>query len=382
VNTSTKTHKRRSAEHGSALIVAMMFTVIVAAYSASLLSSGMAVHNQSRALRSTMEAQQVAESGVHACVALLNGPGADDFMAAGSAEGRLQGDGERASRYVVQVSSGAADGVDNDADMEVDEADEVDLVEIVSTGTFDGVTKIVRCTLLERYRSPAIQSAAYISNAAAFVTFAGSSFQITGNDVDLSGESTGEQVVGIGVNGAPDQIIAALSDNQDDNVSGAGGDPSVMTVPELDMQNLIEEAARSNDIELAVDGNHTPSSEGEWGTISEPKILYAAGNIKISGGAGGAVGAGYLVVDGDCEISGGFEWRGVIIVRGKVSFKGGGGSKLLIGALIVEDDVEGDDSGLLVNGTIDVIYSAETITSISTSFASYTILNWREGEIS
>ncbi|MEE8104874.1 MAG: hypothetical protein V3T86_05005 [Planctomycetota bacterium] len=374
----TRTPRRRG-ERGTALIVAMLFSMIVAAYSASLLSSGMAVHNQSRTLRATLEAQQVAESGVHAAVALLNGPGATEFMAAGSAQGSLQGDGERAPRYRLEVTSGAADGIDNDSDLLVDEEDEVDLVEIVSTGSFDGVTKTVRCTLLARYRSPTVQSAAYISNAAAFMSFAGNSFHIDGNDVDLNGNTTGDQVPGIGVNGSPDQIIAALSGNQDDNVIGAGGDPSVMTVPELDMRDLIEEAARSNDIELAVDGNHQLSEPGAWGAISAPKILYAAGNIKVSGGAAGA---GYLVVDGDCEISGGFEWRGVIIVRGKVSFKGGGGGKRLIGALIVEEDVEGDDSGLLVNGTIDVIYSAATITRISTAFASYTILNWREGEIS
>ena len=260
-----------------------------------------------------------------------------------------------------------------------DEDDEADLVEIVSTGSYDGVQKTVRCTLLARYRSPNLQSAAYISNAAAFMSFAGNAFRISGNDVDLAGNDTGEQVAGIGVNGPPDQIIDTLSHNQDDNVIGLGGDPSVMTVPELDMRDLIEEAARSNDVELAVDGDHQPSEAGEWGTISAPKILYAAGDIKISGGAAGA---GYLVVDGDLEITGAFEWRGVIIVRGKVSFGGGGDAKRLIGALIVQDDVEGDDSGLHVNGTIDVIYSEATITRISTAFASYTILNWREGGIS
>ena len=42
---------------------------------------------------------------------------------------------------------------------------------------------------------------------------------------------------------------------------------------------------------------------------------------------------------------------------------------------------EEDDSGLQVTGTIDIIYSAQTIARISTAFASYTILNWREGEM-
>ena len=169
--TQTRRADQRCHERGTALIVAMLFSMIVAAYSASLLSSGMAVHNQSRTLRSTLEAQQVAESGVHAAVALLNGPGATEFMAAGSAQGSLQGDGERAPRYRLEVTSGAADGIDNDSDLLVDEEDEVDLAEIVSTGSFDGVTKTVRCTLLARYRSPTVQSAAYISNAAAFMSF-------------------------------------------------------------------------------------------------------------------------------------------------------------------------------------------------------------------
>ncbi|MFI5401954.1 MAG: hypothetical protein ACHQ1G_03385, partial [Planctomycetota bacterium] len=81
------------------------------------------------------------------------------------------------------------------------------------------------------------------------------------------------------------------------------------------------------------------------------------------------------------------EWKGLIIARGQIIFSGGGGGKRVMGGIVVERDVlsseaksNGAKSGdFSVNGTVDVLFSKETLTIISRALATYTILNWREG---
>jgi hypothetical protein len=91
-----------------------------------------------------------------------------------------------------------------------------------------------------------------------------------------------------------------------------------------------------------------------------------------------------MIIDGDLQITGGFEWRGLVIVTGGVTFSGGGGGKRIMGGLVVDRDVIGGEptsnpSELTVSGTIDILYSLQTLAKISKAFATYSIVNWREG---
>ena len=73
------------------------------------------------------------------------------------------------------------------------------------------------------------------------------------------------------------------------------------------------------------------ASPDNWGEPRRPAavagcagyypIIYAAGNLRISGG----VGQGLLLVAGDLEISGGAEFYGLVVVRGTLRMTGTGG---------------------------------------------------------
>jgi hypothetical protein len=73
------------------------------------------------------------------------------------------------------------------------------------------------------------------------------------------------------------------------------------------------------------------SAAENWGEPASPPVVrgcadywpitYAAGDLRIEGGSG----QGVLLVAGDLVIEGGFEFRGVLLVRGRLSILGPGG---------------------------------------------------------
>lgn len=372
---------QRRNEHGIALVAALLFAMTVLALVTAIISSGLAVRHQSRYIFARQGAQRAAESGVHLCLARLNGSQGPAMLAAGGVEGVLRGTGPRAPRYKVTIQSGVLDGVDNDGDGLIDEPDETDLLEIRSVGSYDNVRRTVRVTLLARYETPQQPSAVHIGDPLADLTFNGNAFLISGFDVDLGGAQTGFVGPGIGVVGSPTFLMDQIKKQAESNVIGTGGSPSVQEVPDLDLQALVEEGARSANIVL--EGGGGTVSPGDWGTIQAPAIVYARDSVHISGGGGGA---GILIVNGNLTISGSFDWHGLIIVRGELEFKGGGGDKRLTGGLVVQNNVfaslpdgtTGDES-VNLNGTVDILLSQQTIARMTQAFAEFTILNWREG---
>ena len=366
--------KTRKQQRGTAILAAALMSLVVMTYISTTLISSLAVRKQTRAYVASQRAYEIAESGVHDLIAKLATPQAGTLIAAGKLEGKLESADGVSNDYVIALWSAASDGADNDQDGFEDEADEANLVEVRSTGEFDGIRRTVRVTLLARYRDADVQSATYLDDPNASLNFSGNAFRIKGEDHDVDGNETGTLALGIG---APDSVVNLLAQipaNRAANITGKGGTPSVDVVQEMDLQHLIEEGARSANVTLEPDTIHT---DGEWGNISAPAIVYAPGDVKISGGSSGA---GILLVDGNLEISGAFEWKGLMIVRGGVKFVGGGGGKRLIGALIVQSALEEDvTTDLDMRGTIDILFSQAAVTKVMAKFASYTVLNWREG---
>lgn len=366
-------------ERGAALVAALFFAMVMMAFSASVMLAGKAAQDQGRYLGASHMAQDAAESGVHELVALLGSPAGRTVRAAGVLEGVLRGEGARAQRFAIRMSPAGGDAADNDLDGKVDEEDEADMLEVESAGRADHVTRTVRVTLLARYAAPAIGSATYLADYLAGLYLNGNAFLISGNDVTSGGVATGELVPGIGVAGDPSEIREQIERQEEGNVVGLGGSPSVHEVPPLDLRELIDSGARAADVVLRPEGVQKPREGESWGTLEAPKILYGAGSIHISGGAGGA---GVLIVDGDLTISGEFQWLGVVIVRGQLEFSGGGGGKMVVGAVVVENRIalpERKESDLGLNGTVDILFSRQTIAGVMRSFATYTIVNWREG---
>lgn len=83
-------------------------------------------------------------------------------------------------------------------------------------------------------------------------------------------------------------------------------------------------------------------------------------------------GSGFLYIDGDVSFNGGFQWTGVIYVKGDV--KKVNGHAWILGAMIVEGEVD-----LKLNGTADILYSADAISqALSSTDGSFQRLSWRE----
>ena len=103
-------------------------------------------------------------------------------------------------------------------------------------------------------------------------------------------------------------------------------------------------------------GNCNTSVQINWGdpiNISNCSdyypLLYVPGNLHLSGN----VGQGMLLVQGDLSVSGGFEFYGVVIVRGRLSSTGTGGH---FNGAVMAQNVDLDDNKIL--GSALVQYSS------------------------
>jgi hypothetical protein len=232
-------------------------------------------------------------------------------------------------------------------------------------------------TLVPRYRVPWLTSSVYIGDPNADVLLSGNALLVSGVAVRIDGTPTGTTAVGIGVAGEPRFVAEQLDEKTMANIVG---NPQIAEVATQDLQALVEQGARAADVLLSTDDVQKPHHPGAWGKLSQPAVLYGAGEIKI---ASGSAGVGLLVVDGHLEITGGFEWIGVVIVRGGVTMSGGGSGKRIIGALVVDNQMKtGDETTAKFEGagTIDLLYSPEAIQLVRSSFTTtYMVTNWREG---
>jgi len=87
---------------------------------------------------------------------------------------------------------------------------------------------------------------------------------------------------------------------------------------------------------------------------------------------GGSSGCGLLLVDGDLAVHGGFEWYGVILTTGSVTFTGGGG-KNVTGAILAGGTAAVD----LVGGDANIIYCSTAIKEPTDNLPLVT-LRWAE----
>ena len=100
----------------------------------------------------------------------------------------------------------------------------------------------------------------------------------------------------------------------------------------------------------AVDANFNPPDPGAM----SPQVTYLPGNGYLTGNV---TGAGVLVVDGHLNIHGGFEWYGLVLVRGTIDFTGGGSDKVnLYGAFLNGKDVTATND--IVGGSVVLQYDS------------------------
>jgi Tfp pilus assembly protein PilX len=250
---------------------------------------------------------------------------------------------------------------------------------ITSYGSADGASKVV---VMEVTRVPpiTIKSALYSGTSA---TIQGS-VSVAGADScggsDLPGITTpqSDSPSPITVGGSP----ASVTGDEAYGTPNVKYDEDMMAI-----QSMADFLKKAADFKYEVSNaththNTTPGPGDGWGTpelASTPPscdenyiVHYDTGGTSISL-SGNVSGCGILLVEGDLDLSGGFEWYGTVIVTGSFQFTGGAGSKNIMGAVISGASTDGD----FVGGNVDINYCS-TATEDQTQKHSLPILSWKE----
>ena len=110
--------------------------------------------------------------------------------------------------------------------------------------------------------------------------------------------------------------------------------------------------------------------DDDWENDS-PKVIHITNDVHINN-SDTFEGSGILVIDGDLIVNGGFEWFGVVIVKGMLDAKG---TANIQGALIA-----GDEAGMDVDltGNFNIDYDCELINFVYNSFSKYKMTSWKQ----
>lgn len=202
-------------------------------------------------------------------------------------------------------------------------------------------------------------------------TFNGTQFLISGVDhnPDTGDPLPGNpEVPGIVTTGDPGNIDGALTLLQEDNVEGAGGEPSTAgSAVDIDLEALAATYRVLAEYVLPA-GTYASTSYGDKDNYT---IVHCTGNMVTSGGV---TGGGVLVVDGNLTMAGAFTWYGMVLVMGDISMTGGGAGIHIYGSTLAQGTVAGDQT---ISGQADILYSSLALSRL-TALSPYTVTNWRE----
>jgi len=257
------------------------------------------------------------------------------------------------------------------------------LVRVTSTATFMGVQhKTVVEAAADKVPLYPGPGAMYLSAG----TVAGlkknainGSIEINGNDHDLNGNLTGGgSVPGIAVDGVTqkDAVLDMITKNTIDQVLGSGGTPSVTAITnEIDWSEYAQLVADNPDI--LIDTQNKIKNTNTWGTLAQPKVTFVNGDIKINNSQA-ASGCGILVVNGNLEINGGFDYKGLVIAfrETSIDIKLNGNAEILGSLVVAGNEINVDVS----SGNFRALYSSEALNLIEVLLMTkrFSILSWYE----
>ena len=154
--------------------------------------------------------------------------------------------------------------------------------------------------------------------------------------------------------------------NRPELITGSGGTPSVATSSiQIDVNAL---AARLLTFphDVVIGGSY---SNLIMGTPEAPKITRITGPVHFSGSETQSSGVGVLIIEGDLQISGNFNFKGLVIALGDVDVQISGNG-LIIGALMVPESTNVDGPPeLKISGNGTIKYSSAAIND-------YVATNW------
>ena len=147
---------------------------------------------------------------------------------------------------------------------------------------------------------------------------------------------------------AVNDVNNSLSKNQKNNITGAGGFPSITdgtdtvrddtsnpdgtNIFDADfLANFVNQVSAVADVKYETDA-HISANPGILGTEGHPLITVAEADLELSGNGSGV---GILIVKGAFKVSGAFTFDGVILVVGEGDVTMGGTNKSFVGGMYV-----------------------------------------------
>jgi len=257
---------------------------------------------------------------------------------------------------------------------------------------------------LKRDMSFQLQSPLSVYGSNVNSTFSGNSFKIDGYDHRgmsyeqiTGGHNDNDLTAFPGINclnnaqaqGDADSAVTAiknsLGDQQDNNVVGQGGTPSVQDGTDAirssnnaDATNIFDGGFLVNFANLMAgvadykyeDGTALSGENIVLGTAQDPKITVALGDLELNGNGGGA---GIMIVRGTLDIGGSFVYDGVILVVGEGDLRLHGANKSFLGGIYVvnvqknadgsttfgtpKTDIQGNSNFYMKSDSITMAYS-------------------------
>lgn len=129
------------------------------------------------------------------------------------------------------------------------------------------------------------------------------------------------------------------------------------------------------------DGTVLSGSIVELGTIDDPKVTFADGDLLL---AGRGTGAGVLVVTGSLDYQGAFDFNGLVLVLGDGDVKMGGAVKDITGGMLVSKLVPLEGGGYemgipsaIIAGVSTFIFDGTSL-SLAISLLPLQTIMWRE----
>jgi len=153
-------------------------------------------------------------------------------------------------------------------------------------------------------------------------------------------------------------------------LTGSPADPISGSL-QVDIAGYINRMKGSAEIIITSDQNGTT-----YGSSENPVIVYSntdnpenVGGLKMQN----VTGYGILLVEGDLVLGGGFDWNGLVVCTGVLTFNGGGSGVNISGALLAKQTIT-------MNGGVDIRYNSCAIKKAMSSLGpgSRKILVWRK----
>jgi len=248
-------------------------------------------------------------------------------------------------------------------------------LQIVSNSEFYGTTHN-SFVLAKRapVKMPTINSAMYINSTSMSLNLNGNMY-IDGNDYNTDGSSGPNPAVpGVGLDSPADSAYFKnnIKPKIFNDILGAGGTPSIRSVADTtDWLAVTEALIFAADITIP---SGTYNTAGEYGTPSEPKITYVNGNVNLTGGFQGD---GIMIVNGNLSMAGNSTFRGIVLVykNSSIECKVTGNGGIFGGTILAGNNVD-----IQSTGNASFFYSSQALANAQAKLKSsrFEIVDWWE----